>query len=199
MARSKKMLKVRQANRGPAAAAANRAALLASAKRVFGARGYLAPLSAIARDACVGQAVLYRHFPTRLALAQAVFEENLRAYEEMTEMPGPRTLHLLWESICDHLVECAAFVEMSVEARRTSPALDEQDRLRAMVEAALGPALAAETVPPDFTVREFLLGIRMAYGLVVTSMTGEEALRQTLKVALPRLTSPRRGGAASSR
>ena len=66
----------RAGNRGPAAAAGNRRALLRAARDLFAQKGYNVPLSAIARAAGVGQAVLYRHFPRRLDLAFAVFEEN---------------------------------------------------------------------------------------------------------------------------
>ncbi|HAN25892.1 MAG TPA: TetR/AcrR family transcriptional regulator, partial [Microbacterium ginsengisoli] len=59
-------------NRGRAAGPANRAALLAAAREVFGEQGLSAPLSAVARRAGVGQGSLYRHFPTRTALAAAV-------------------------------------------------------------------------------------------------------------------------------
>src|SRR5690606_39484170 len=65
-------------NRGPAAAAENRAALLAAARRLFAERGYHAPLSAIAREAGVGQGSLYRHFPQRELIAAAILEEKDR-------------------------------------------------------------------------------------------------------------------------
>ncbi len=70
-------------NRGPAAAAGNRQAILRSARRLFAEQGFLVPLTAIAREAGVGQGVLYRHFPTRMALALAVFDENLTRVEQV--------------------------------------------------------------------------------------------------------------------
>ena len=66
----------RRINRGPAAAAENRRAVLAAARELFAERGYEVPMQAIAKRAGVGQGVLYRHFPKRLDLALAVFEEN---------------------------------------------------------------------------------------------------------------------------
>ncbi|MDX5450938.1 MAG: TetR/AcrR family transcriptional regulator, partial [Actinomycetes bacterium] len=54
-----------RANRGPGAAAANRAALLASAREVLGERGARAPQSAKAQNPGVIQAGRNPHFPTR--------------------------------------------------------------------------------------------------------------------------------------
>jgi AcrR family transcriptional regulator len=71
------MTNAQRVNRGPSAAAENRAALIAAARAVFATAGYDAPLSAVARRAGVGQGSLYRHFPNRMSLAVAVFEDNM--------------------------------------------------------------------------------------------------------------------------
>jgi AcrR family transcriptional regulator len=55
----------------------NRRALLDAARVVFGDRGLEASLDEIARTAGVGNATLYRHFPSRCALVAAVFAETL--------------------------------------------------------------------------------------------------------------------------
>jgi AcrR family transcriptional regulator len=51
----------------------NRENLLAAARRAFAAGDATVALEAIARDAGVGIGTLYRHFPTREALVEAVF------------------------------------------------------------------------------------------------------------------------------
>jgi AcrR family transcriptional regulator len=58
-------------------AARNRAAIIDSARSLFGQRGLDAPLDQIARLAGVGNATLYRHFPTRCELVAAVFADTL--------------------------------------------------------------------------------------------------------------------------
>jgi AcrR family transcriptional regulator len=60
-------------------AARNRAAVVAAARTTFGERGLDAPLDEIARRAGVGNATLYRHFPSRCALVAAVFASTLAA------------------------------------------------------------------------------------------------------------------------
>lgn len=55
----------------------NRAILLAAAHTVFASRGIDAPLDAIAKAAGLGNATLYRHFPTRKLLVAEVLVESL--------------------------------------------------------------------------------------------------------------------------
>jgi AcrR family transcriptional regulator len=58
-------------------AARNRARLLDAAKAVFAAGGADASLEAVARRAGVGVGTLYRHFPTRDALYEAVYRREV--------------------------------------------------------------------------------------------------------------------------
>jgi AcrR family transcriptional regulator len=57
----------------------NRDAILLAAREVFEAEGVLAPLDAIALRAGVGNATLYRNFPTREDLLAAVMKVDLAA------------------------------------------------------------------------------------------------------------------------
>lgn len=66
-------------------AARNRAALLRAAREVFATKGLDAPLDEIARSAGVGNATLYRRFPTREDLVEAVFAERMAEYADVAE------------------------------------------------------------------------------------------------------------------
>lgn len=55
----------------------NRRLLVEAGHEVFTEQGLQAPLDVIARRAGVGNATLYRHFPTRAALVDAVFRDQL--------------------------------------------------------------------------------------------------------------------------
>jgi AcrR family transcriptional regulator len=57
----------------------NRVLLLASAVRLYSKGGLDVTLDAIARDAGVGIGTLYRHFPTREALIEAAYRNELAA------------------------------------------------------------------------------------------------------------------------
>lgn len=60
-------------------AARNRARILEVAYETFAIEGVAVPIDEIARRAGVGAGTVYRHFPTKEALFQAVFEERVRA------------------------------------------------------------------------------------------------------------------------
>ncbi|MFD0685727.1 TetR/AcrR family transcriptional regulator [Actinomadura fibrosa] len=57
----------------------NRESLLTAAKEVFGERGPDAPLDEIARRAGLGNATMYRHFPTRRDMLVAVYADEVTA------------------------------------------------------------------------------------------------------------------------
>ncbi|BBA97079.1 putative TetR family transcriptional regulator [Actinacidiphila reveromycinica] len=66
----------------------NRDKLVAAARAAFTASGEAAPLEAIAREAGVGIGTLYRNFPTREALVEAVYAAEL---DDVTDS-APRLL-----------------------------------------------------------------------------------------------------------
>lgn len=171
-------------NRGPAAAAANRAAILSAARRLFAARGYHVPLHAIAQEAGIGQGVLYRHFPSRLDLALAVFESHFEELDALGADPAPDAFLHLWSRLLDLVVSESAFVEMFVDARRTAPDYDGGRRLRALVERTLPRARDAGLVRASVRVEDVLLAVRMAYGVVVTA-EGDEDVRAAVDRVLP--------------
>jgi AcrR family transcriptional regulator len=83
-------------------AARNRDALIDAARSVFGRRGLSAPLDDIARQAGIGNATLYRHFPTRCDLIAAVFTSALQdvvaAAEQALANPDP------WDGFAGHVL-----------------------------------------------------------------------------------------------
>jgi AcrR family transcriptional regulator len=81
------------AGRKPRAdAARNRELLLATAKRVFAAKGNAASLDEIARAAGLGIGTLYRHFPTRDALVEQVYRhETMQLAEAARQLAATQT------------------------------------------------------------------------------------------------------------
>src|SRR5580704_3713856 len=63
----------------------NRERVLAAAKAVFSKGGAHASLEAVAKRAQVGIGTLYRHFPTREALFEAVFRREVHQLSELAE------------------------------------------------------------------------------------------------------------------
>jgi AcrR family transcriptional regulator len=73
-------------------AARNRDTLLAVATRVFASAAAEPSMRAIAREAGVGIATLYRHFPTRESLVDAVYQDQVKrltlgARELLAQLP----------------------------------------------------------------------------------------------------------------
>jgi AcrR family transcriptional regulator len=73
------------ARRPRADAVRNRELVLEAAKAVFSAGGPDASLEAVARRAGVGIGTLYRHFPTREALFEAVYRREVDQLGELAE------------------------------------------------------------------------------------------------------------------
>jgi AcrR family transcriptional regulator len=84
--------------------------LLAAAETVLNADGVSASLDEIAKAAGVGNATLYRHFPTREKLIEAVFDERIRmlcaAAGESVETRGPAAALRQWlRAVATHVTE----------------------------------------------------------------------------------------------
>ena len=115
----------------------NREAVLASARRLFIRDGYIVPMTAIAHDAGVGQAELYRHFSSRLDLALAVFAENLDRLEELAERAhDEESFNLFWEFLIDLTIDCTAFPEMVLNEPETGLYPDLLKPLAQLIAAA---------------------------------------------------------------
>jgi AcrR family transcriptional regulator len=91
----------------------NRARVLAAAHEVFAAEGLSVNVDVIARRAGVGVGTLYRHFPTKEALFEAIVLADLEAFVEQaralanSDEPG-EALYGFLERIVDHSETSAA-------------------------------------------------------------------------------------------
>ena len=74
-----------QVRKPRADAVRNRERVLQAAKAVFSAGGADASLEAVARQAGVGIGTLYRHFPTRESLFEAVYRREVQQLGELAE------------------------------------------------------------------------------------------------------------------
>lgn len=155
----------RRANRGPGAAAGNRRALVAAAVEVFGAQGIDAPLSAVARRAGVGQGSLYRHFPDRMALALAAFEDNVAELEELAGREGT-TLDDLLTLLTEQTIRSVAFVEIVTAGDADERLTAVSDRVAGALQGAVRDARGAGALRTDITADDVLLALGMVAALV---------------------------------
>ena len=95
--------------RGPRAdAARNRDTLLWAATRAFAVAGEEPSMRAIAREAGVGIATLYRHFPTRESLVDAVYQDQVQrltlgARELLQQLPPAKAMRRWMDLFADWL------------------------------------------------------------------------------------------------
>lgn len=143
-------------------AARNRARLLEVAYDTFAAEGLSVPIDEIARRAGVGAGTVYRHFPTKEALFQAVIEDRMQRLVEdghaLLQSVGPgealfaylRSLVLQWGAADRGLVD--ALAGFGIDITTTAPA--SEGAFLALLDELLRAAQDAGTARPDVSVRE---------------------------------------------
>lgn len=178
-------------NSGPAKAEENRAALVAAGRRVFVEQGYRAPFSAVAREAGVSQAVLYRHFPDRRSLALEVFSENFDAMERIAiSDAGPGAFFAVWRRLVEEVIESTAIIEFVVAEGVAVPVELGPLRVDEVLGEPLARAQVAGLVDPGWTMSDIMLIARMLHGAVSTQPDRESARRaatRALELIDPRL------------
>ena len=132
---------------------------------MFGEQGIDAPLSAVAKRAGVGQGSLYRHFPDRMSLALAAFEDNLAQLEALAAQDGVR-LDVLLALITEQTIASVAFVEI-VTASDSDERLDAVTaRVSAALDDAVRDARRRGALRRRTTTADVLLAIGMMAALV---------------------------------
>jgi AcrR family transcriptional regulator len=117
----------------------NREKLVASAKAVFAEHGSTASMEAVARQAGVGVGTLYRHFPTRLDLIEAVYETDVeelweaaqRAVGELEPWPA---VEAFFEAFMRYTSTKKILLTELHQAFEKNPAL--KSRARGMIDAS---------------------------------------------------------------
>ena len=149
-----------KANRGPSAGPDNRRALIAAAREVFAESGLSAPLSSVSKRAGVGQGSLYRHFPDRVSLAVAVFDENIGELERLAERPG-MTLDDLFDAVADQVVGSSALIDLVTDHRHDPRAEHLNTRVTGVVDTLLVRDQSAGTIGKHVDAADVMLAISM--------------------------------------
>jgi AcrR family transcriptional regulator len=201
----------------------NRRLVLDAARRVFAARGLDAGFDEIAREAGVGAATVYRRFPERADLVDALFEQQID--EVVAQLDSAAADPDPWAALCGFLrwgMEAQAhdrgLAEVLAEAGHGHEDLDRgRQRIEPLAGALIARAqqagrprpgvtpldlllpttlFARVGTPEDADIRERLLTLLLD-GLVV-GRTGPTPLpgSPATEDHLAALTSPRRGRSA---
>lgn len=140
----------------------NRELILEAAREVYAEQGVEAPLDVIARRAGVGNATVYRRFPDRATLIDAVFSDALTATLHLSE--EARTAHDPWRGLTAYLTR----IFEGLAADRGA-----NDLMTTRVEGI--PSLDALHVHHRHTI-ELLLTRAQQQGTVRTDVTTEDLL-----------------------
>ncbi|MEN4474619.1 helix-turn-helix domain-containing protein [Mycolicibacterium cosmeticum] len=159
----------------------NRARLLATAAAAFAASDGPVSLEAIARDAGVGIGTLYRHFPTREALIEAVYSTELAevaaSADELLRQHRPVPALRQWMDRYATFVAAKRGMAESLQAMFASGVVQPsqtRDAIVGAVSALLGAGARdgslRDDVDPDDVVTSML-------GVVLASRSTRQAAR----------------------
>ncbi|MEU0687820.1 TetR/AcrR family transcriptional regulator [Streptomyces uncialis] len=151
-------------------AALNRERILHAAREIFGQRGLGVTLDGVARHAGVGVGTVYRRFPTKEVLIQALFEQDLRMRQEAAEKalahPDP------WQGLVDFLVETSAdlaenrglYEVLMLGAHTSGPIETARGGMLPFLEALIRRAQESGDLRPEVTPSDIPVIQHMLYG-----------------------------------
>jgi AcrR family transcriptional regulator len=155
----------------------NRARIVETAREVFACRGADASLEEIARGAGVGIGTLYRHFPTRCDLVEAVFRDRVDELQAVAESlltsaaPGA-ALETWLRAQLDQAATCrglAAEAMLTMLARAEEPSACES--MRRAGAALLARAQAAGEVREDVDIDDL---VRMVQAVALAAEESDD-------------------------
>lgn len=176
----------------------NRDAVVAAARAAFAAAGDSVPLEGIARDAGVGIGTLYRHFPTREALVEAVYAAELddvtaSAPALLAELPPDAALRAWMDRYAEFSARKRGMIgtlRAGWSAGRVTPGT--RDRVNAAIGAILGAGKRSGAFRDDVEaddVTSMLLGVFLA--TAASGPTGQTRRLLDLLVDAVRPRAPR--------
>jgi AcrR family transcriptional regulator len=152
----------------------NRDRLLETAVRAFSQGGPDVTLDSIAKDAGVGIGTLYRHFPTREALIDAAYRNELArlcdaAAELLETMPPDEAARTWMDRFVDYMTTKRGMSEAlrAVIASGGNPFSESLDRLTTAITTVLKAGVEAGTIRADVEpgdVLASLSGVSLAAG-----------------------------------
>ncbi|MGW7131878.1 TetR/AcrR family transcriptional regulator [Streptomyces bobili] len=178
----------------------NRERIIAAARAVFARDGLGASMASVAREAGVGIATMFRRFPTKAELVDAVFVDRMDAYADAVAValddPDPWHGFVGYiEAACAMQAADSGFADVLTTTFPTAKALERRrnEAYEGMVEL-IGRAKAAGRLREDFDSSDLVL-LHMANAGVVNA-TGDaapDAWRRVVALLVQSFETPARG------
>ncbi len=174
----------------------NRDRLLVAAVQAFAEDGPDVTLDAVAKRAGVGIGTLYRHFPTREALVEASYRNELArlcdaAGELLAELPPDRALRAWMDRFVDYMTAKRGMAEALrlVIASGGNPFAESRDRMVAALGELLRAGVEVGAVRSDIAPGDVLSGLSG-----ITLAAGDPSQRELAGRLLDLLTDGLRHG-----
>jgi AcrR family transcriptional regulator len=175
----------------------NRDRVLGAAVRAFSQDGPDVTLDAIAKSAGVGIGTLYRHFPTREALVDAAYQNELARLcdsvdDLLATLPADAATRAWMDRFVDYMTTKRGMAEAlrAVIAAGGNPFAQSRDRMVTAIGTLLAAGAAEGTVRTDIAPADVLASLSG-----VTLVTGEPTQRDAARRQLDLLMDGLRYGA----
>jgi AcrR family transcriptional regulator len=177
----------------------NRERLVSTARGVFAEQGSGASMEAIAKQAGVGVGTLYRHFPNRFDIVEAVYqddvEELVRAAEQATEDLEPwDAVEAFFEAFLRYAKTKQALLSELQQAFEKNPEL--RSRMRERIDAAFD--LVVERAKQAGVVREDVSGhdlTQLVSPICTNASIPDDQMRRLIKMILDGMAATASAGA----
>jgi AcrR family transcriptional regulator len=175
----------------------NRARLLDVARAAFASGQVPVTLEQIARDADVGIGTLYRHFPTREALVEALYRQELAdlcasAGDLLAALPPERALRTWMDRFAGYVRAKREMADAlrAVFAAGAVTVSEARDQLAAAVQTILDAGIAAGTLRDDVRADDIVATIVGMF--TATSLAGGQEQLQRMFDLLMNAVRPSR-------
>lgn len=156
----------------------NRDKILAAAVRVFTEEGLDAHFERVAREAGVGTGTLYRNFPTREALIEAAYRNEVARLCDavpglLATMPPREALQAWTRRFIDYATAKLGMADAlrTVVASGTNPYADSHEMIQAALSSLMDANTAAGTIRADIRPTDMFAALA---GIALTSAKPEQ-------------------------
>ena len=167
----------------------NRAKLVASARELFAKNGVEVSVEEITQHAGVGMGTLYRHFPTKDELIDAVLEDAFAEILALAERAAAAEsawdgLTMFFERAFELRFQNRGIRELIASGDRGAHHAEMRKRIRPVIRRLIERAQEQGMLRPDFRLEDVVFVFQAVGGVIETDKGGRSAWRRHLNFLL---------------